>query len=418
MAVATAVFALLTLISVAAPTVAGSPAAGGKVELHLFWLRTCSHCAAARGFLAELKDEVPELVVYEHEVSSDSEAQRLFVEMVDQRGGTAGAVPTIIIGDKMWIGFDDTIATSVRNEVMSLAGRGASSQSTETIGSTESAYVDVPLIGEVDVGSSSLLVSTIVIAFVDGVNPCSLWVLSILLALVLHSGSRRRVALVGSTFLIITAALYGLYMLGAYSLLNYASYLPWIQRTVAAVVAVFAVVNLRDYFRAGRRSPLSIPESAKPRIYRRARSLIGSERSVLAVITGTVVLAAGVSLVETPCSAALPLMWTDLVATRDATTAAAVTLFLIYMAIFLADELILFGAAVVTMRATRLQEQHGRALRLVTGSVMLCLAVAMLVDPDLLNHVAGTLGVLVAAIAVTAVLAAIGRRLPRQHRVV
>jgi cytochrome c biogenesis protein CcdA len=279
----------------------------------------------------------------------------------------------------------------------------------------EPLYVEVPFVGQVDVGSSPLLVSTIVIAFVDGVNPCSLWVLSILLALVLHSGSRRRVALVGSTFLVVTTALYGLYVLGAYSLVSYASYLPWIQRTVAAVVAAFAVVNLRDYFRVGRPSALAIRASAKPRIYRQARSLTAAERPVLAVMAGTVVLAAGVSLVETPCSAALPLMWTNLLTTHDASTAAAVSLFLLYMAIFLVDELVLFGVAVVTMRATRLQEHHGRLLRLLTGSVMLGLALAMLVDPTMLNDITGVLAVLATAIVVAALIAAVTRR-PVHHR--
>ena len=52
-------------------------------------------------------------------------------------------------------------------------------------------------------------------ALVDGVNPCSLWVLTMLLALVLHSGSRRRVMAVGGTFLLVTSLMYGLYIVGS-----------------------------------------------------------------------------------------------------------------------------------------------------------------------------------------------------------
>lgn len=379
---------------------------GTTVELDLFYLRTCPHCAAAREFLAELNDDVPELAIREHEVSSDPVAQQLFAEMTAALGGDARAVPTIIVGGRMWVGFDDRAAAEIRAEVESLAGRG-----TDPDGRTDedASYVDVPFVGSVDVGSTSLLVSTVVIGLVDGVNPCSLWVLSILLALVLHSRSRRRVVLVGSTFLVTTTALYGLYIVGAYSLLSYAPYLSWIQRGIAAVVAVLAVINIRDYFRVGQPAVLSIPERAKPGIYQRARSLLGPERSAVSVLAGTAVLATGVSLVETPCSAALPLLWTDLVAAHDPSTAAAATLFALYMLIFLVDELVLFGVVVVTMRATRLQERHGRVLRLVTGSVMLCLAAAMLIDPGLLSDVGGTLAVLAATVLVTAVLAAIGR---------
>jgi hypothetical protein len=207
---------------------------------------------------------------------------------------------------------------------------------------------------------------------------------------------------------LVTTALYGLYMVGAYSLLSYASYLSWIERGVAVVVAVFAVINLRDYFR---RQPatLAIPESSKPAIYRRARTLISPDRTPLGVVAGTTVLAAGVSLVETPCSAALPLLWTDLLASHDVALPVAVSLFTIYMAIFLVDELALFAVVVFTMRATRLQEHHSRALRLVTGSVMLCLAAMMIVDATMLDEITGAIVLLAATVVVTAVLALVGR---------
>jgi len=347
--------------------------------------------------------------VHEHEVSSEGAERELFEQMTAARGETARAVPTIIIGEQVWVGWDDTVAEDVRATVAALA-EGRAPPDGDGDGADEE-LVDVPLIGSVDVGASSLLIATLVIGFVDGVNPCSLWVLSILLALVLHSGSRRRVLLVGSAFLLVTTALYGLYVVGAYSLLSYASYISWIQRAVAVLVAGFAVINIRDYFRPGQHAVLSIPEGAKPDIYRRARALMAPERSPVAVLAGTTALAVGVSLVETPCSAALPLLWTDLLAAHDTSTGVAVTLFAVYMLVFLIDELVLFGAAVVTMRVAHLQERHGRALRLVTGTVMLGLAGAMLVDPGLLTDLTGTLIVLGAICALTTAVVLVQHRL-------
>ena len=195
-----------------------------RIDLYVFHLDTCPHCRAARAFLADLAEEVPELVLHEYEVSSNPVAQQLFVDMTAKLGGEARAVPTIIIGGRMWVGFDDTVGDQIRAEIEARAG-GETDHRSGAAGTradgNKSRWIDVPFGGEVDV-SSSLLVSTVVIAFVDGVNPCSLWVLSILLALVLHSGSRRRVALVGTSFLFVTTALYALYMVGAYSLLSYA----------------------------------------------------------------------------------------------------------------------------------------------------------------------------------------------------
>src|SRR5690606_579957 len=96
--VAVVLGALLAL----APGPSTGPASGqSSVELHLFWLHTCPHCASAREFLADLADDVPELEVLEHEVSSDPVEQQLFVDMAEARGATARAVPTIIMGERI-----------------------------------------------------------------------------------------------------------------------------------------------------------------------------------------------------------------------------------------------------------------------------------------------------------------------------
>ncbi len=247
------------------------------------------------------------------------------------------------------------------------------------------------------------MAATLLIGFVDGVNPCSFWVLSMLLALVLHSGSRTRVAVVGLTFLSITSALYGLYMLGAYTVLDYAAGMSWIRLLVAVVAATFGVLHVKEYV-TSRGPSLTIADERKPGMYRRMRQLARPERSLPAVLAGTAALAVGVSLAETPCTAGLPLLWTNLVSDRDVPTAGVLLLWLLYLAVFLLDEVIVFTVAVATMRAAKLQERHGQALQLVSGVLMLALAGAMLVAPELLESLSGTAVVFGVAAAVCAVV--------------
>ena len=87
--------------------------------------------------------------------------------------------------------------------------------------------------------------STLLIGFVDGVNPCSLWALSMLLAIVLHSGSRGRVLAVGATFLTATAGMYAAYVVGIYGVLDLLGGLDWIRLAVAIVAALFGLVMSR-----------------------------------------------------------------------------------------------------------------------------------------------------------------------------
>jgi thiol-disulfide isomerase/thioredoxin len=394
-----AVFVALALV-----LAVGLPAAGADdPQLVVFWGEGCPHCATELEFLSGLATEYPDLEIRAYEVYNNEPNRALFVSMLAELDMEPVGVPTTVLGDQVWVGYDDSVGTEIRAAVEAAF---APEQSEPVPAENTSEIIDLPLIGPVDVGGSSLLVATFLIALVDGVNPCSLWVLSILLALVLRTGSRRRVLAIGGTFLVVTTLLYGLYIGGIYGFLSQVSNLTWIRIVMAAIALVFGIINLKDYFWYKRGISLTIPERKKPGLYRRMRDVAGSSESLPVALTGTAVLAVGVSVLETPCTAGYPLLWSNLLATNDVGLAAAVPLFALYMAVFLIDELVVFGAAVVAMRAMKLEERAGRLLKLVGGTIMITLAATLIFFPEAMNSVTGAVAVFgTALLAVLAVVA-------------
>jgi cytochrome c biogenesis protein CcdA/glutaredoxin len=390
------VAATFTIVSAVLPAldVRAAPSPSDQVEIVLFWGDGCPHCETEREFLEELRSDYPDLVVRDYEVWGNAANLQLFVETAAAAGVDARAVPTTFIGDRVWVGFSNATADEIRAVV------DASTLGEEIVPS-ESRLIDVPILGEIDVGGRSLLLSSLIIGFVDGVNPCSLWVLSILLALVLHSGSRRRVAVVGAVFLTVTSAMYGLYIVGAYSALSYAQFLPWIQRSVALVAIVLGLLQLKDGFGVAVGPSLGVSEHARPAMYQRMRGLAVADQPITALLGATVALAVGVSLLETPCTLGLPILWTNLLAENDVAFAGAAVLFVAYLSMFLLDELVVFVAVVATMRSLKVQERHGRALKIVSGMLMITLAAVMLVRPEAMETVTGTLAVFATAAALS-----------------
>ncbi len=400
-----------------APTLASSPvdpepvpptSSPASVEIVVFHGDGCPYCARALDFLAELSAREPRLEVVDHEVWNDATYRPLFEEMAAAHGVDIRAVPTIFLDDAVWVGFDSTVAAQIELTVDTLLAG-------DVAPTLERTTVDVPFVGTVDVADRSLIAATVLIAFVDGVNPCSFWVLSMLLALVLHSRSRLRIMVVGAVFLTVTSALYGLYMVGAYSVLDLASGTDWIRWAVAGVAGVFGLFHLKEYV-THRGPSLTIPDERKPGILRRMRGLAAVDRSWPALVGGTAVLAVGVSLVETPCTAGLPLLWTNLLTSRGIEPAGAALLFVLYLLVFLLDELVIFTIAVTTMRAVKLQERHGEVLQLVSGTLMVSLAGAMVLAPRLLESVTGTFLVFGGAAAVVGVVLLVERLRPRSRR--
>lgn len=434
-------FALLALLAGPAPAatastavdpparaaVAGEPEPAATeatpVTLTLFYDIECPHCEEEREFLAEIAPRFPSLTIEQHEIRGSPEARDLFVRTMEDLGQKAGPVPVTIIEKRIWIGYREDIrddilkvielATSgqtVPEGVYGQAGAACDASGICTV-PEEKTVINVPIIGEIDVAHQSLLLSTLVIGFVDGVNPCSLWVISILLAIVIRTGSRRRVLAIGTAFLTVTAGMYALYMVGIYSALSVIGYLKAIQLIVGLVAGVFGLIAIKDYFWFKKGPSMSIPEGQKPGLYRRMREVAAS-KSLLAALGATTLLAVAVSLIETPCTAGFPIIWTGLLAANNVGPVTSALLFLLYMIPFLLDELIVFGAAVFTMRASKLQEKHGRVLKLVAGVFMVALAGTMLFRPATMESPLGATLVFAGATAAAVAIHQIAKRFP------
>jgi hypothetical protein len=246
-----------------------------------------------------------------------------------------------------------------------------------------------------------LFLSTALIAFVDGFNPCSLWVLSMLLAITLHTGSRKKVLVIGLVFLTVTAAIYALFIAGLFTILKVVSFVGWIQVVVALVALFFGLINIKDYFFYKEGVSLTIAEEKKPGIFQRIRKVMDAGDSWWGLIGGTIVLAAGVSLVEFSCTAGFPVLWTNLVAAQEVTTITFVVLLLLYMLIYQLDEMGIFLVAAFTLKSSKLEEKQGRILKLIGGMLMLTLAVVMLVNPALMSDVGKSLVVFAIAFGAT-----------------
>ncbi|MCS6826663.1 MAG: hypothetical protein NZ553_08635 [Caldilinea sp.] len=450
-----ALIGLMAAGMVLAPSVyAGS--SGRQLEpviVYFFWGDGCPHCAAAKPFLAELQEKYPGVIVRDFEVWKHPENRAPFIQMAARFGFEPTAVPTFFIGDRYWIGYAEepyareieayvafcvangcpdpgtgivapfptptaaAIANALENAQLGSEATDAREQvaaEPETaVGATSApaaGVITLPLLGAVDLAAHSLLFSTALIAFVDGINPCSLWVLSVLLALTLHTGSRRKVFIIGFVFLTVTSLIYVLFIAGLFTMFTVLDWVPWIQGVVALVALFFALVSVKDYFWYKEGISFTIADEKKPGLYRSIRRVLAAGDSMPALIGATVVMSAGVSLVEFSCTAGFPVLWTNLLITQGVTTGTFLLLLLLYMLIYQMDEIVIFVSAVIGLRATKLEEKHGRILKLISGMLMLALGLVILIEPSLMSSLSAAIWVFLAAFGGSLLILLLHRR--------
>lgn len=395
-------------------SLAFSGAMGEEVRIYFFWGDGCPHCADLKPNLERFSEKYEDVTLKQYEVYNNHKNREFLREMVEAHQVRRAAVPLTFIGDKHWLGFRGQMLTSMEAMINYCREAGCPNPVAPVEGTTAEKAdapdpLTVPLVGDVNLTEHSLWFSTVLIGIVDGFNPCSLWVLSLLLALILRTKSRSRVFAVGITFLLITASAYGAFIAGVYTAMDFVDSLPLIQYVVGALAVLFGVVNVKDYFAYKKGLSFTISEKYQPKIYRNFRRLSNPRKSIFALILITAVMALGITLVELPCTAGFPVIWNGLISLQEVSTATYIFLLSIYVFFYLLIELLIFFTAVLTLDMSQLQQKHGELLKLFGGTIMVALAGVLFVDPHLMNSIAFTVWLFAGALGAALVLMAIRR---------
>jgi len=358
-------------------------------EIEIFVSEGCPHCAAEEAFLDALAHERPSLRVTIVDVRRNPGALARLRELSQAAGVARPGVPTTRIGDELIVGFDTPETTGARIRAsLDRTGRagspgGVACGIAETSSCAPSPQdedaIEIPLIGfRLSVAEVGLPLFTVIIGLLDGFNPCSMWVLILMISMLATLGDRRRMLYIAGTFVAIQGMAYFAFMaawLNVFLLIG----ISRISEIAIALLAIVAgAINLKDFVAFGRGITLSIPAAAKPGIYGRLRAILRAERLWPALI-GTVVLALLVQIVELLCTSGFPALYTRLLTLHQFDKATYYGYLLLYNLMYMLDDIVILAIGVVTLSQHRLQEREGRLLKLVAGLVMLGLGIYLLV---------------------------------------
>ncbi len=338
--------------------------------IEMFTRAGCPHCAEADRFLGALRTELPGLVVQHHDVVRDPAARARLVELASTHGEPAAAVPAFLVGDTLIIGFRSA-------ETTGMALRAA-------LDDARAAPLHVPVLGTIDPERLGLTAFTVVLGLVDGFNPCAMWVLLFILALLVNLHDRLRMLLIGGTFVLVSGVAYFAFMVAWLNVFLLVGVARWVQALLGTVALAIGAVHVKDFVAFGRGPSLSIPESVKPTIYARVRRVLTAQ-SLGAALAATVALAVLVNVVELLCTAGLPAVYTRILTLHDLPAWRYYGYIALYNVAYVFDDGLMVTVAAVTLSRRKLDERGGRWLKLVSGVVMMALGALLLLRPDWLR---------------------------------
>lgn len=347
-------------------------------------------------------------------------------------------VPVTFIGNRSWVGFSESIKLEMLKTMRSCSAAGCpdplvrlkqreKSDDAERLAQAQQRehdsaivttpvppppdnedcecrkkdrLVDIPLIGTLDVRYMSLPVMTIVIAGLDSFNPCAFFVLFALLGLLVHAHSRTRMLFIGAIFVFFSGFIYFIFMAAWLNLFLIMGQVTIITTVAGLIALIMAIINIKDYFAFKTGVSLTIPESAKPKLFDRMRRLMRST-SVVSMVIGAAVLAIAANSYELLCTAGFPMVFTRILTLNDLPVATYYAYLALYNIIYVIPLAIIVILFTWTLGKRQLSEQQGRLLKLLSGTMMLGLSSVLLIKPALLNNVLASAGLLISAAAVS-----------------
>jgi hypothetical protein len=267
----------------------------------------------------------------------------------------------------------------------------------------EEETISVPLLGDKRVDDLSLPALTVVIAGCDAFNPCAFFILLSLLSLLIHAHSRWRMLLVGGIFVFFSGLFYFLFMAAWLNVFLLAGHLTAITITAGVLAMLVAAINIKDYFLLKRGVSLSIPDSAKPGLFARMRKLPEATR-LAPMLAGTLALAFAANTYELLCTAGFPMVFTRALTLRELPTGTYYGYLVFYNLIYVVPLAMIVLGFTITLGSHKLQDYEGRVLKLLSGVMMLLLGGVIIFAPDLLQNFLASLGILLSAVAITAMV--------------
>lgn len=382
-----------------------------QIQLYFFWSLNCPHCMAAHPHVTALAGERPWLALHALELSRDTENARHFEAIVAQDGLREQAgVPAFLFCGEMHFGWDGPagMGALIRDRLDACRTRVLAGQPAVAPAPAASERIEIPLLGAIDAAGLSLPALTLVLAGLDAFNPCAFFVLLFLLSMMAHQRSRRRMLVIGGVFVTISGLMYFAFMAAWLNVFQLFGHLGWMTLAAGALAVFVGLTNVKDFFWFEKGLSLSIPESRKPDIFRRARAILAAER-LPTMLAATVFLAIAANFYELLCTAGFPMVYTRLLTLAEPSSAGRHAWLAAYNLIYvlpLATIVVVFAR---TLGARKLTEREGRLLKLMSGLMMLGLGGLLLIAPERINQLGITFGLVAATLAITFMAARLTR---------
>lgn len=348
------------------------------LQIDLFYGEGCPHCAEEKIFLDKIKDQYGEkIIINEYEIYYNQKNQQKFNAVIEKlKIGSAG-VPLLIVNDDYILGYggEETTGKDILSKIKGVLGDGKTEEEETPV------YLNL-FFKRIDLKTLSLPLATILIAFVDGFNPCAMWILVFLITMLINMKDKKKLYLLGSTFIFVSGLMYFVFLTAWFNFFKFIGYVYWIKVVIGIVAVVSGIIHVRNGILSKGECKVTNAEQ-RQKIIQKIKNVICEKKLLLSII-GIVSLAVSVNLVEIVCSAGLPAVYTNLISTIKLPLFEYYFYLSLYVLIFMIDDLLIFFLAIKTFEISGISKKYTKLSGVVGGVIIFIIGIILIFKPELL----------------------------------
>lgn len=344
----------------------------GKINFYLFYGKECPHCEAERKWLNNIKEDYKDYMnVYEFEVWHNEENAKLMELVLNEFKSNSKGVPFTVIGDTYYNGFSETAESRIESKIQ---------EYTELANNPNS--VKIPILGTINMKGASIPIVAVILGFIDGFNPCAMWILLFLINMLFGMKNKKRAFILGGTFLLVSGMVYFLSMLGINLVLGVAT-LSWMKKLIAIFILIAGILNLKKYIeiRNEEAGCTVVDDKKRKKLITKVRNII-NKKSFLLSLVGISILAASVNLIELACSLGFPVIFTEILSINNVNGILRIIYLLIYIFFYMIDDMVVFTVSMFTLEATGVTNKYNKLCTLVSSIIMIIMGLLLILKPS------------------------------------
>lgn len=402
------------------------------INIYLFYGDGCPHCAAEEEFLDEYLKDKDNVKLYKYEVWYDKTNQEYLQKVQKKLNNKQSGVPYTVIGDKVLLGYMDgvtdvTIKNYIdyyyNNDYVDYVGKITNvsyikddsdkinarkkedkkiiyddpeveistnknkdenkleKSNEEVLDNVDNMLKKYPVLNKLSAKKISLPLLSIVLGLVDGFNPCAMWILLLLINMCISIKDKKKMRIVGFTFILSSGLVYFLSMLGIGFIIDLSTVI-YIRNIIAILAVILGIYNLYVYIKTRKDTGCHVMKKEKRKNIITRINKILANKSLILMILGTTILSVSVNLVELACSFGFPTIFLEILTLNKIMGLNKVLYLLIYIFFYIIDDLIILILSLKAFETKGISTKYNKYVNLIAGILLVLMGILLIFKPE------------------------------------